>query len=385
MRVLIAPDKFKGTMTAPDVAVCIALGVEAAATQSSIALEIDECPLADGGEGTLDVLELALRARRTRAVVAAPSGGRILVRAGEFVDVVEGVRTALIESSESVGRRGVDESDAGPMGRTTFGLGEHIARLLKFGARRVIVALGGTSTVDGGIGMAQALGWRFEPTPVGPLRGRDLLDIRRMEPPMPGSRGAVPCLAIADVRNPLLGSNGAARIFGPQKGATPGDVERLEAGLEHLVEVCRRAGLACDPDAEGAGAGGGLGFGMATFLGARLARGVDFVLDALDFDSKLRHTDLVITGEGRLDAQTLNGKVVMGVAQRAARLGVPVLAVPGGIGAAADELRARFQAAGAPLSSITPASDGGVTDAAALAAAAERAFRAWLESRPAKP
>lgn len=384
MRVLIAPDKFKGTMTARQAAAAMARGVRRVGDAMHLHVELNECPLADGGEGTLDILAPALRAGVRSVGVTNADGERAEARLALFTSA-DGAAGAVIESADAVGWGGIRRLGTSPLDRTTFGLGECVAHAIDAGARDIIIALGGSATVDGGVGAAQALGWQFGPAPGGPLRGRDLMGIRRAQPPSNAPPSNRRFTALADVRNPLLGPGGAARVFGPQKGASPGHVEELEAGLAHLVDVCRRSGIACDPDAEGAGAAGGLGFGLATFCGARVVRGVEFIMDAVEFDEQLRRADVVITGEGRLDAQSVGGKVVMGVAARAARHGVPVLAVPGSVGAPADDLLARFHTEGAPLCSITPASNAGLADESALESACEQACRAWLESRAAKP
>ncbi len=384
MRVLIAPDKFKGTMTAREAAASMVRGVRRVSDAMQSCVETVECPLADGGEGTLDILAPVLGAGVRSVGITNADGERTEARLALFTST-DWTAGALIESADAVGWRGIRREGSSPLDRTTFGLGECISQAIDAGAHDIIIALGGSATVDGGIGMAQALGCRFEPTPGRPMRGRDLLAVRSVGPRTNKLPSDVRFTALADVRHPLLGLGGAARVFGPQKGASPEQVEQLEAGLANLVDVCRRSGIACDPDAEGAGAAGGLGFGLATFFGARVVRGVDFVMDAVEFDVKLRRADVVITGEGRLDAQSVGGKVVMGVAQRAGRGCVPVLAVPGSIGAPADELLTRFRAAGVPLNCITPASSAGVADEDALAAAAERAFRAWLGSCAANP
>lgn len=384
MRVLIAPDKFKGTMTARQAAAAMARGVRRVSDATHLKIEIVECPLADGGEGTLDILAPALRADVRPINITNADGERAEARLALFTSA-DGTAGALIESADAVGWSGIRREGSSPLDRTTFGLGECIAHAIDAGARDIIIALGGSATVDGGIGMAQALGWRFGPTPCGPLRGRDLTGILSAQPPSNAPREHHRFTALADVRHQLLGPGGAARVFGPQKGASPAQAEELEAGLTNLVKVCRGHGIACAPDAEGAGAAGGLGFGLATLFGARVVRGVEFVMDAVGFDERLCRADVLITGEGRLDAQSIGGKVVMGVAERAGRDRVPVLAVPGRIGASADELLARFAAAGAPLWSVTPATNVGLADDSRLASAAERALRAWVETRAAKP
>jgi glycerate kinase len=223
--------------------------------------------------------------------------------------------------------------------------------------RFILVALGGTATIDGGIGVAEEFGCllfdghgkRLEGTPrsLQILNAIALLDSSSI---LRSTR----LIALCDVQNPLLGPRGAARMFGPQKGASPEQVERLEAGLENLVHVCRERGIPCDPDQPGAGAAGGLGFGLATFLGAKLVPGAPYVLDLLNFDERCQRADLIITGEGKMDMQTAEGKACAEVARRAERAGKPCIAVVGTTDGHPDFLRQQLAHRGVVYLQVVP-------------------------------
>ncbi len=356
MRVLIAPDKFKGTLSAREAAEAIARGVCRAANDRGIALEIDLCPVADGGEGTAEIVGSALI---DQGAVVSEVAATDLLGAPAMARIVRwqhapGARTTLIESAQVIGLARVPASGRDPAAYNTGALGQLISSIETDDHSRLIIALGGSATVDGGVGMARSLGWQIDAggvlaPPVLPLRGR--------------------AVALCDVDNPLLGAHGAARVYGPQKGATPEQVEELERELAHLVSACRKCGIACDPDAPGAGAAGGLGFGLATFLGAQLVPGARSILDLIGFDDRLARADVVITGEGRLDAQTAHRKAPMEVARRARSAGIPVLAVVGSVGE------------GAPMCSFedVTACETDKGDAGGrLEAAAARCFGGWL-------
>lgn len=318
MRVLIAPDKFKGTLTAPEAADAIAGGVRRATREHGFSTQIDLCPVADGGEGTVEIVADALRSAGAFVMDVQATdllGAPVTARCVRWAHGGGGF-TTLIESAQVIGLSRVPPDRRDPMAYHSGALGELIREVGADARGELIVALGGSATVDGGVGMARALGWRVADDFVGG--------------PGPGAlRPRV--TALCDVNNPLLGERGAARVYGPQKGATPGQIEKLERGLAHLVEVCRRAGIRCDPNAPGAGAAGGLGFGLASFLGAELVPGAGYLLDLMGFDARVSGADLVITGEGCLDAQTLSRKAPMEVASRARQAGRPVLAFVGGV------------------------------------------------------
>ena len=296
-RVVIAPDSFKGTMTASDAAEALAQGWLAVRPHD----EVLRLPLADGGEGTLE----AAAARRDDATwqtveVSGPDSGRVVAH---WLELGDG--TAVVELAQSSGLPQMATLD--PLGAHTRGLGEVIAAALGTGPRRLVIGLGGSASTDGGTGCLAALGARFVDRGGRqlPRGGRALVDLRRVDlggllPPPPDG---VVCLT--DVTAPLLGPDGAAAVFGPQKGATPADVERLERGLARLHEV-----LGGSPDEPGAGAAGGTGYGLRTVWGATFTHGASFVAEIAGFPDAVRGADLVITGEGRFDRTSLSGKVV---------------------------------------------------------------------------
>lgn len=311
MRVLLAPDKFRGTFTAPQVCEHVARGLRAADPRTSIVA----LPLADGGEGTLEVLLGALGGTRHTIRVDGPLG--------EPIEAGYGVTTgdvAILESALLCGLGQVPPGRRDPIRATSAGLGQAIASLLDSGVHEFLVGLGGTATVDGGAGMARALGFRF-PSP-------DRIDDSLAHPGLSGARFAILC----DVDIPALGPQGAARMFGPQKGATAEQVPRLEERLEALVSACARwAGV--DSAQLGTlpmgGAAGGLGLGCRLFLGGRLLPGAGFVMERLGFQPELARADLLITGEGSFDLQSARGKAACIAVQRASAMNRPAAVVTG--------------------------------------------------------
>ncbi len=318
--VVVAPDKFKGSLTAPEVAAHVAAGLGERVT--TVAL-----PVADGGDGTVD----AVAARGYSLVpveVTGPTGERVAASYG----LLAGDGVAVVELSEASGLRRLPSGPA-PLTATSRGTGELIAHAVRRGARRVVLGLGGSACTDGGAGMAQALGARLldadgRELPPG---GAALRDLHHIDLSGLAALSGVEFVVASDVDNPLLGPHGAAAVYGPQKGATPADVAVLEAGLARLAAVVHQVRPATPPfaDRPGAGAAGGVGFGAMAFLGARIRPGIEYLLDLLGFDEHLAGAALVITGEGSLDEQSLRGKAPVGVAAAAARRGVPVVAVCG--------------------------------------------------------
>ena len=322
MRVLLAPDSFKGSLGAAEAAAAMARGVEAAGGG------IDLCPLADGGEGTLDVLSGAMPGAEVRqATVTGPLGRPVTARW-----LLDGT-TAVVELAQAAGLERVPADRRNPRRTTTFGVGELIRHALDAGATELLLTLGGSATNDGGAGCAQALGWRFRDT-AGcvhpPITGGDLarlvaVDGTGVDPRLRACRVRAAC----DVTNPLCGAHGAAAVFGPQKGADAAAVTALDAGLARLAALCPHA----NADAPGTGAAGGMGFGAVAFLGAALEPGIDLVLDAVRFRERASRADLILTGEGRFDATSLRGKVISGVLRGAGA--TPVIALVGSAGPAA--------------------------------------------------
>ncbi|MHC4860621.1 MAG: glycerate kinase family protein, partial [Planctomycetota bacterium] len=325
MRVLVAPDSFKESLDAASAARAMARGVLAAEP----AAEIDECPVADGGEGTVDALVRATGGEVVRTPATGPLGTAMEAAWGLLGDG----RTAVIEMAAAAGLPLVPPAERDPTRTTTFGVGELILAALDAGRSRIVVGLGGSATGDGGVGMAQALGVGFEGVPA-PATGGDLPGIQDVDPTAADDRLAdAELIGACDVVNPLTGPRGAARVFGPQKGATPEQVEALERGLLHLASVAPWA----NPEEPGAGAAGGLGYGLRALLGARLGRGIDIVLDAVGIGARLAAADLVLTGEGRLDAQSAEGKAIEGVLRAARAAGVPVIVLAGEVAPGAVE------------------------------------------------
>ncbi|MCP3905494.1 MAG: glycerate kinase [Planctomycetes bacterium] len=324
MRVLCAPDSFKETLSAADAAAALAAGAE----QAGAGVIAQRVPVADGGEGTLDILAPTMDAVVHAATVTGPRGQPVAARYA----VQRAGPNAIVELAEASGLALVPVDDRDPTRTTTYGTGELIVRAAGAGATRVLLTIGGSATCDGGAGIAQALGARFFDDRGGvltePLAGGTIGRIRHAERPP-----RVPELRLAcDVDNPLCGPRGAAAVYGPQKGATPEQVERLDAALATLAGV-----LGVDPNTPGLGAAGGVGLALTWLGAARLERGIDLVLEMLGFAERCRDADLVLTGEGRLDRQSLHGKACLGIAAVAATHGVPTIAIVGAAGEGADE------------------------------------------------
>lgn len=320
MRFLIAPDKFKGTLSGREVGEAIASGLREILPDA----ETNIVPMADGGESTAEVISQALGATWVHCEAHDPIGHEIDARYGW----IENKKLAVMEMSEASGMRRLEPSELKPEIATTFGVGEMLLDAAKRGAEEIIIGLGGSATNDGGFGMARALGFRFfgkENNEIRTIFG--LANLQRIEKP---SHLQLPrIVAAVDVRNPLLGENGATRVFGPQKGVTPDKIEKFEAALSQLADViAQQFGFDYRKEA-GAGAAGGLGFGLMSFCGAKIERGFDVVAKSASLEMKMKNADVVVTGEGSLDRQTLEGKTPAGVAQLARKLGKRVFAFVG--------------------------------------------------------
>ncbi len=350
MKLVIAPDSFKEAASAAQVAAAVAEGWGSVWPET----ELRMVPMADGGEGTLDALVGGGRGRVERVEATGPLGEPVAACLG-FLD--EG-RAAVVESAQAVGLSLIPPGERNPARTTTFGVGEMIVAALDRGARRILVAVGGTSTNDGGAGMAQALGVSLKDAEGRELRpgGEALLRLDRVDSSGLDPRIAKTEILVAcDVNNPLCGPTGASLLYSPQKGADPEMAERLDDALAHFAGVVMRD---LDRDMRllpGGGAAGGLGAGLAAFLGARLVPGVEVVAREAGLEAALRGADLAITGEGRLDAQSLWGKVPVGVARLARAAGVPVIALAGSLSGDlsalyAEGLTAAFALADGPVS-----------------------------------
>jgi glycerate kinase len=322
VRILIAPDKFKGALNAREVGEAIASGLRDVLPDA----KIDIVPMADGGEGTAEVISQALGGKWIACKAHDPLGREIEARYGW----VDNRKLAVMEMSEAGGMRRLKPTELNPEVANTFGVGEMLLDARKRGADEIIIGLGGSATNDGGFGMARALGFRFF--------GKDGRKLEcKMHSSLPGLASIetpvdlkLPTIiAAVDVKNPLLGENGATRVFGPQKGMTPDKIDKFERALARLADVvAEQFGFDYRNEA-GAGAAGGLGFGLLSFCGAKIRPGFDVVAESVGLESKMQDVDLVITGEGSLDRQTLEGKTPAGVAGLARKLGKHVFAFVG--------------------------------------------------------
>jgi glycerate kinase len=339
VKVLVAPDKFKGSLTAAEVASAVAQGL----ADVHPGLEIQTLPVADGGDGTVDAA-VAAGFRRIRVPARGPTG--------EPVTASYAVRgdTAVVELAEASGLHRLPGAPS-PLDATSAGTGDLIAAALQAGCRRIVLGVGGSACTDGGAGMLAALGARLLDD-----AGRDLppggealsrlasLDLSELD------LSEVDIELASDVDNPLYGPNGAAFVYGPQKGASPDDVETLDAALRHWASIAG-PGFAERP---GAGAAGGVGFAAMAVLGARMRPGITLLLELLGFDDALSGASLVITGEGSLDQQTLSGKAPAGVARAAAAKGIPCVAVSGRCQLSSTELASAGLAAAYALTDLEP-------------------------------
>ncbi|MCG6658217.1 glycerate kinase [Halomonas campisalis] len=349
MNVILAPDSYKDALPARDAARAMAEGIRRAGPK----MQLDECPMGDGGEGTLDALLAATGAERLDQEVHDALGRSCRAAWGWQPET----RTAYIELAEASGLQRLAPAERTALHSTTRGVGELILAALERGAQRLLLMLGGSATNDAGAGMLQALGARLldaagQPLPPG---GAALARLARLE--LDGLDPRLASLAVetaVDVDNPLLGPRGASAVFGPQKGAMPDEVATLDAALGRFAD-CTAAALGEDHrELPGAGAAGGMGFAARTFLGAELRPGIELVMDQVGFEARLAAADLVITGEGQLDGQSLAGKTPIGIARCARAHGVPVVVLAGRLGegwqvAHAEGVTAAFALADGPM------------------------------------
>jgi glycerate kinase len=375
--IVVAPNAFKGSLSALAAAEAMKAGVLAAAPHG----HVRTVPVADGGDGLTEVMQAGLGGQRVEATVAGPRRKPVTA---PFC-MVAAQRLAVVEMAKASGLALLAKAQHNPMHTTTYGTGELIRAAIDHGARRIIVGIGGSATCDGGIGMAAALGFRFldrrgvAVDPVGGSLSRIAgIDRSNVDPRLPSLSVSVAC----DVVNPLVGPNGASAVYGPQKGATPDQVRKLDAGLANLARVIHHD-LGIDiAHLPGAGAAGGLGGGLHAFLSGELKAGIDLVLDAVNFKGCLQGADLVLTGEGRIDEQTRFNKAPAGVARYAKAAGLPCLALCGSIGEGVETLHeigieALFSICNGPLSLKTAMQDG----AALLSRSSEQVVRSFLAGR----
>lgn len=329
MKIIIAPDSFKGSATAIEVCDSIEKGIKKVFPNAKTI----KLPVADGGEGTVSALVAGTGGIFKEVSVTGPLGERISATYGILKD-----KTAVIEMAAASGLTLVPEDKRNPLFTTSYGTGELILAALGEGCRKIIIGIGGSATNDGGLGMAQALGVSFLDKDGrelgfggGELSKLDRIDTSRLDNRIKNTEILVAC----DVTNPLYGENGATFVYGPQKGATPETAKLLDRNLQRFAEVIFEQLGREVAHIPGAGAAGGLGASLMAFCNAHIRPGIETVLDAINIDAHLPGADLVITGEGRLDGQSVYGKVPVGVAKRAEKHNIPVFAVTGGMGAGA--------------------------------------------------
>jgi glycerate kinase len=328
VRILIAPDKFKGSLSAAAATEAIARGLLAVWPDA----QLDLAPIADGGEGFAESLAVALGAEWVTTASQDAIGRPIEARYAWVAD--EGL--AILEMSEASGLHRIAQHERDPYRSDTFGTGILIAHAIARGARRILVGLGGSATTDGGVGMARALGFRFldQDDREFPAIPRTLAALARIE--RPAKLHLPEIFAACDVQNPLLGERGSARVYGPQKGADADAVVFLESALSQLADVCAKSLGSDHRNVAGSGAAGGLGFGLLTFCHAAIRPGFDMIAETLHLEKRIAAADLVITGEGRIDDQTLDGKGPAGVAALARTAGKSVIGFAGSVTAAAE-------------------------------------------------
>ena len=335
MKIVIAPDSYKESLSSLEVARAIETGFRQILPDAEYVL----LPVADGGEGTVDAMVAATGGRRIEVAVTGPMGEQV---AGFYGLTGDGT-TAVIEMAAASGLALVPPVDRDPLRASSRGTGELILAALDAGARRFILGIGGSATNDGGAGMAQALGVRLldaDGAELGAggcaLERLARIDLGTLDPRLAKCTIDVAC----DVDNPLTGPRGASAVFGPQKGASPDMVQRLDTALAHFAGVIERDTGVAVAEVPGSGAAGGMGAAMLAFLGARLRPGIDIVTEAVGLDHAVSGADLVITGEGRIDSQSIHGKTPIGVARIAKRHGVPVIGIAGCLSADAAVVHA---------------------------------------------
>jgi len=317
MKIVIAVDSFKDSMSAIAAAHAIAQGI----SRISPNTEIVSCPIADGGEGTVDTFLAAIDGLRQHDYVTGPLGESRKASWALFSDK----KLAVIELAQAAGIQLVPEIKRNPLNTTTFGVGELIRIALDASISRIVIGIGGSATNDGGAGLAQALGVQFDDID-SPITGGSLSTIKSIDRSSIDPRISTIKIDVAcDVKNVLTGSEGAAHVYAAQKGATPEQIRILDAGLKHLASLM----IEGDPNYPGAGAAGGVGWGLMAFCNAKLHKGIELILDALNFSEIIDDADLIITGEGRMDNQSLQWKAPFGVAEYAENKGIPVVALCG--------------------------------------------------------
>lgn len=330
MKIIIAPDSFKGSSSSINAAQAIKRGIKKIYPSAECII----VPVADGGEGTVEAAVSAAGGKYKTVKVTGPLGKAVKARFG----ILPGGK-AVIEMAEASGITLIPKEQLNPLKTSTYGTGELIKAALDVGCTQIMMGIGGSATTDCGIGMAAALGAKFlnEKGVETEKNGSALLhiktiDLSNIDPRIKNAEIITAC----DVTNPLHGNKGAAYIYGPQKGAGEAMVKELDAGLKNMAGLIKKQLKSNAADIPGAGAAGGLGCGLTAFLGSRLMSGIDAVLDIVNFNEIIKDADLIITGEGKIDGQSIYGKVPVGIAGRAAKFGIPVIAIVGDIGENTD-------------------------------------------------
>jgi len=322
MKIVVAPDSFKGSLTAVEVSDAIEQGVREIFPEA----EVVKIPMADGGDGTVQCLVNATGGKILREKVTGPLGDEVLASYGILGDK----KTAVIEMAEASGLTLVPENKRNPLITTTYGTGQLIKAALDQECRKMIIGIGGSATNDGGAGMVQALGVKLldkNGEEIG-FGGGELKKVFRIDTKYLNNHlSETKVLIASDVSNPLCGSKGASRIYGPQKGATPEIIEELDESLAHFAEIIKRDLHKHIKDIPGAGAAGGLGASLMAFLNAELRPGIEIIIEIVKLEQAIKDADLVITGEGKIDSQTIYGKAPIGVARIAKKYNIPVIAV----------------------------------------------------------
>ncbi|MHB8061561.1 MAG: glycerate kinase family protein [Ruminiclostridium sp.] len=327
MKIVVAPDSYKGNLTASEAANYIETGIK----QADENIEVVKIPVADGGEGTVDALVTATGGKIVKQKVHGP----FMEDLDAFFGILGDEQTAIIEIAACCGIMLVQKDKLNPLLTTTYGVGELILAAKSHGCKKIIIGIGGSATNDGGMGMAQALGYRFydKNNDLVGQGGKYVGEVTRIDASNYCKElDNIEFVTACDVNNPLCGLNGASYIYGPQKGATPEMIELLDKGLGNLADVIKKDLKKEITDIPGSGAAGGLGGGLLAFLNnAKLCSGIDMVIDSCNFEEAVKDCDLLITGEGRTDRQTASGKVAVGLAMVAKKYNVPVLCLSGSL------------------------------------------------------
>ncbi len=323
MKIVVAVDSFKGSMTSLEAGLAVKNGIERVYPNASVIVT----PIADGGEGTVDALVSGLNGKLKQVAVTNPLGEKITASYG----IVKG-NTAVIEMSAAAGITLIPTNKLNPMKTTTYGVGEMIKDAIRSGCNNFIIGIGGSATNDGGVGMLQALGFEFldafeNQVPFG-AEGVSKIAVIKTENALPELKNCTFNIA-CDVTNPLCGEKGCSKIFSPQKGAKEEDIELMDDYLSSYANLTKLKYPNSDKNLPGAGAAGGLGFAFSAYLNAKLTSGIKLILDTINFDNTLIGADLVITGEGRIDSQTAMGKTPIGIANASKKYNIPVIAFAG--------------------------------------------------------